>query len=98
MDYLEKLFSLKNKTILVTGAARGNGKTISIALSKLGANLIICDCLSAELDKTYKQIKIINTKVNKYNFDLRKINEIKSELFEICINLGSPVDPEVNMI
>jgi len=95
MDDLEKLFSLKNKTIIVTGAARGNGKIISIALSKLGANLIICDCLSAELDKTYKQIKNINTKVDKYNFDLRKINEIKSFVNSLK-NKNTKIDVLIN--
>ena len=43
MSYLEKVFSLNNKVALVTGAAGGNGKTISEALLRSGATVILVD-------------------------------------------------------
>ena len=39
MDYIESLFSLKGKNAIVTGASRGNGKSIAYSLLKSGANL-----------------------------------------------------------
>ena len=43
MSYLNDLFNLDNKTIIITGAGSGNGKTLAIALAKLNCKLIICD-------------------------------------------------------
>lgn len=39
----DKLFSLKNKTALVTGGARGIGRACSAALANAGARLAIVD-------------------------------------------------------
>lgn len=51
-------FSLKGKTILVTGAASGLGRTISIVLSKLDADLIL-------VDKNATGLNFTNEKCNK---------------------------------
>lgn len=40
-SYLESLFSLEGKTALVTGATRGIGQGMAIALAKAGANIIL---------------------------------------------------------
>jgi NAD(P)-dependent dehydrogenase (short-subunit alcohol dehydrogenase family) len=39
----EKLFSLKGKTTLVTGAAQGLDKEIAIALANSGTSLVLSD-------------------------------------------------------
>ena len=61
------MFSLKNKTIIITGASGHLGKEISKGLVKFGANLAICstskkkaDNLSTGLSKAY------NVKCNGY--------------------------------
>jgi 2-deoxy-D-gluconate 3-dehydrogenase len=38
-----KLFTLKGKTALVTGAARGLGREIALALAQNGAGLVLSD-------------------------------------------------------
>ena len=55
--YLEKLFSLDGKKAVVTGAARGNGKSIAEALLRAGAEVILVDKLEKELEKTTKLFK-----------------------------------------
>jgi NAD(P)-dependent dehydrogenase (short-subunit alcohol dehydrogenase family) len=52
MNYLDKLFSLEGKAAVVTGAARGNGRAISEALCRAGANVVLVDLLETELGET----------------------------------------------
>ena len=56
MSYIDKLFSLKNKIAVVTGAARGNGKVISEALLRSGATVILVD----------KQKKLLQTTTDSF--------------------------------
>ena len=79
---------LKNKNILVTGASRGIGRTLSINLSKYGANIIMLGKNEELLDQTYDEIKdlydtnplIIACDLN--NLDENKAEEIASVIFE----------------
>ena len=41
-----------NKTVVVTGAAHGFGRAISLAFAKRGANVWACDVIDDELDET----------------------------------------------
>jgi len=52
-------FSLENKTILVTGAASGIGRTTAIECSKLGACLIMVDCNEAGLLETLNLLNVL---------------------------------------
>jgi NAD(P)-dependent dehydrogenase (short-subunit alcohol dehydrogenase family) len=48
MDYLEKLFSLKGKTALVTGGGRGIGQVVAVGLAKAGAEIAIISRTGAD--------------------------------------------------
>jgi NAD(P)-dependent dehydrogenase (short-subunit alcohol dehydrogenase family) len=50
-------FSLKGKTILVTGASSGIGKSIAIECSKMGANVIITARNEERLKETISQME-----------------------------------------
>lgn len=50
-------FSLKGKTILITGASDGIGKAIAIACSKMGATLIITGRNEKKLRDTFLQLE-----------------------------------------
>ena len=65
-NYLENIFTLKNKTALITGASRGIGAEIALAFFKSGANII---CISRskttqkeEIKAFYQQCDISNSK------------------------------------
>jgi NAD(P)-dependent dehydrogenase (short-subunit alcohol dehydrogenase family) len=50
-------FSLKNKTVLVTGASSGIGKAIGIVCSQMGANLIITGRNKERLKNTFDELE-----------------------------------------
>jgi len=48
---------LKNRVILVTGAAQGLGRTASLAFAKQGATVILLDKQAKKLEETYDAIQ-----------------------------------------
>lgn len=54
MDY--NPFSLEGKTILITGAAGGIGRAVSVVCAKLGAKLILTDIKGDDLDDLLKEL------------------------------------------
>lgn len=54
---LDKLFSLKGRVAVVTGAARGNGEAIARAFLDAGAVVYFLDLLEAELSALRRRLK-----------------------------------------
>src|SRR5512136_548258 len=56
--------SLKGKIVLVTGARQGLGKSISLGMAELGADLVICDRVldDGKLAETAKEIEALGSK------------------------------------
>ncbi len=54
---LDKLFSLKGRVAIVTGAARGNGEAIARAFLHAGAVVYFLDVLEAELSALRRRLK-----------------------------------------
>jgi NAD(P)-dependent dehydrogenase (short-subunit alcohol dehydrogenase family) len=50
-------FSLSGKTILVTGASSGIGRSVAVECSKMGAMLVISGRNNARLNKTFKMLE-----------------------------------------
>ena len=88
--YLKK-YNLKNKYAVVTGAGKGLGQAISIALAEAGANLIIISRTKKDLDKVSKIIKKFKVKCQSYVCDITNFQEIKT-----VINKISRIDILVN--
>jgi len=55
-EYLTKLFSLKGKTALVTGAGGGIGSALAKGLAASGANVALCDINMEALAKVKEEI------------------------------------------
>lgn len=55
---MSNIFSLANKTVLVTGAASGIGRCVAIEASKLGANMILVDLNEAGLQETLSMLSV----------------------------------------
>ncbi|WP_166369381.1 YciK family oxidoreductase [Psychromonas sp. SA13A] len=60
MDYIAPDNLLENKTILITGAGAGIGKTLAIKCAELGANVILLGKTVSKLEAVYDQIEALN--------------------------------------
>jgi len=74
-------YSLKGKTILVTGASSGIGQTVAIECSKMGATVIITGRNEARLNETFEQLA--GTDHSLFPADLSSYEYIK-RLVEFC--------------
>ena len=92
--------NLKNKKVLITGAARGLGKDIAVEFAKNGSDIIICD-----VDKSFfkddkfkfnvKEIEDFGVKCYGYQLDVTKIDNVKKVKKQIVKDIGK-IDIIVN--
>ncbi len=87
-------FSLKGKVALVTGAAKGIGKAISLLYADKGADLILLD-ISDELPATAKEIEAKGRKALPLKTDLTKKAELEKAVAE-AVKVFGRIDILVN--
>ena len=87
--------SLKNKVALVTGAGKGIGKAIALALASEGVHVAL-------LSRTEKDLLSVATEINKLGVkstivtaDVSKIEEVNAAVTKVQIELG-PIDILIN--
>lgn len=88
-------FSLEGKVMLVTGSARGIGRGIAMAASKMGADVIVHATNRPALEKVVEEIRTQGGKAELVVFDLGKTNEIACGAQE-AIDIWGHVDVLVN--
>jgi NAD(P)-dependent dehydrogenase (short-subunit alcohol dehydrogenase family) len=69
-------FDLTGKVAIVTGAGRGMGYHIALALAKYGADLVVCSRTVSELEGVGAEIKKFGRRVLIRQMDVTKIPEI----------------------
>ncbi|KAJ5385555.1 hypothetical protein N7517_003466 [Penicillium concentricum] len=85
----------KGKIAVVTGAARGIGRAISVALANSGANLAILDLNLEQLRETKAACEAFGVKVEPYKCDITSPEGVSNTFAAIETALG-PVDILVN--
>src|SRR4051794_19703577 len=64
-------FRLDDKTVLVTGAARGLGRAMAIAFAVFGADIVMCDRLEEDLADTKETIEVFGRRADTAVLDVR---------------------------
>jgi len=69
-------FDLSEKVAIVTGAGRGMGYHIALALARYGADLVVCSRTISELEKVGGEIERLGRRVLIQQMDIQRISEI----------------------
>ncbi len=85
--------SLKGKTALVTGGARGIGKAIALKLARKGANIAILDMAMAP--DTVKEIEALGVKAISVEANVTRLESVEKAIEQVIATFGS-LDMVVN--
>ena len=70
--------NLKNKNALITGAGKGIGKAVAIALAKEGVNVILLARTQSDLDEVAQEVKAHGVKALTVIADVADINSVNT--------------------
>ncbi|MEN8153915.1 MAG: 3-oxoacyl-[acyl-carrier-protein] reductase [Acidobacteriota bacterium] len=83
------------KNSIVTGAARGIGKSIALSLAKAGLNVVVSDILIEEAEKVAEEIRGLGVESIAVKSDVSKMESVKELIGKTVETFGS-VDFLVN--
>jgi len=89
---LEKLFSLENKTVLLTGASGGIGEALAQGFASAGALMALCDLDMSKLNALSDKI---GGKTGCYHLDVTEMGSIKKCVSGVITDYGR-IDVLVN--
>jgi len=89
---------LKDKTVLITGAANGIGRATALAFAREGAHLALIDLDAQQLEKTMHEAEAHGVKVASVIADFSTATGCKSGLDELLGKLNNGVDVLFNNI
>lgn len=87
--------SLEGRTALVTGAGRGIGKAIALALAKDGANVAVSDIDQGSANQTAEEIKSLGRDSIGLKADVSRSEEVEG-MFQAMVDKFGGVDILVN--
>ncbi|MBI4706475.1 MAG: 3-oxoacyl-[acyl-carrier-protein] reductase [Candidatus Omnitrophica bacterium] len=86
---------LKDKVALITGGARGIGKSIALMFAKEGADIVIGDVNLEEAEKTCKEIEALGRKTLALQLDVTDLAKVEEAINKI-LDKFTKVDILVN--
>jgi gluconate 5-dehydrogenase len=92
---MSRQFSLEGRTALITGASRGLGHAIALALAEAGAEVILAARDEAKLKATAKEIAAAGGRASICAFDLADLSAVESATRQLAAGEG-PIDILVN--
>ena len=85
---IQKLFDLSGRVAMVTGAAQGMGRAMSLAFADAGADLLIADINSDGLCATAALISEMGGRAHAVNCDVTSIEQIRAMFGELDREFG----------
>ncbi|MDF2877738.1 MAG: short-chain dehydrogenase/reductase [Clostridia bacterium] len=92
---LEKLFSLENKVIVLTGAAGGIGSVLAKGLAGAGGDMVLCDVAMDPLHQVEKEIVDNGDRAKSFELDIMNIESIKTFVDTVIAEYGK-IDVLIN--
>lgn len=86
---------LKNRVALVTGAARGIGKAIALALAQAGASVVVVDLDQAGIQQVAREIEELGQQAKAIRADVSQRQEVQRLVSETAATFGK-IDILVN--
>ncbi|MFV5699393.1 3-ketoacyl-ACP reductase [Flavobacterium sp. ZT3R17] len=80
---------LKNKNALITGAGKGIGKAIALALAKEGVNIILVARTQEEIDSVAAKVRSLRVKALAITADVADINSVNSAVEKALAEFGT---------
>src|SRR3970040_2362156 len=80
---------LKNKNALITGAGKGIGKAIALALAKEGVNVILVARTQEEIDNVAAKARSLRVKALALVADVADINSVNSAVEKALAEFGT---------
>ncbi|MDH3330107.1 MAG: glucose 1-dehydrogenase [Desulfobulbaceae bacterium] len=73
-------FDLDGKVAVVTGAGRGIGREIALAMARYGANLVLWSRTRSELESVAEEARSLGSRVLVQPFDITRISELDGKV------------------
>lgn len=89
------MISLKGKTALITGAGRGIGRAVAIALAKEGVNLGLIGLTMSNLEKVTAELEQYDINISAATADVADLEAVQHAVEHIKSDLG-PIDILIN--
>ena len=86
---------LAGRVALVTGAAQGIGKAISLLLAKHGADIVVSDVLLEKATETAKEIETMGRKAMAVRVDVSKLGDVE-QMVDATLKQFGKIDILVN--
>jgi len=80
--------NISGKNALITGAGKGIGKAIAIALAKEGVNVALLARTQSDLDKLAKELAGYNVKISTVTADVSNIESVNNAVAKVQSDLG----------
>jgi len=87
--------NLKNKTVLITGARRGMGRTHALIMAEYGAKVVVTDISQQDCEKVVKEIKKKGGKALALKLDVAQRQEVEEVIKKVVKEFGR-IDVLVN--
>ncbi|NYU09467.1 3-oxoacyl-ACP reductase [Enterobacteriaceae bacterium CCUG 67584] len=82
-------FTIKDKLILITGAARGNGAALAQGMAKAGGKIILVDVNEDLVEETAETIRQSGGKAWSFSVDVSDIESCENLAEEVQSNIGN---------